>query len=362
MSMKFEDLSICVIFGGQSNEHEISAQSASYIINLLKEANAKNIYQLGISKEGNCFLFHGRVDQVKDGSWLNDPNNQTVLFKLGEKGQGFYVEEDNQLNWYDVDVFFPVLHGQNGEDGTIQGLFDMLNANFVGCGVLSSAVSMDKVISRMLFDYAGIPQAEWTWLKKKEYLSNKDKAVENIEAELAYPVFVKPANAGSSVGINKAYDRKDLENSLDLAFNYDSKVVIEAGIIGREIELAIIEDPDLEDNIFVSEAGEIIPDRDFYDYESKYISQDSELIIPASLTDDQLKTLHEYAKTAFNLVDGEGLSRADFFIEKSTGKILLNEINTLPGFTAISMYPKLIQHSGYNPIKLIKTLINSAIN
>ena len=238
----------------------------------------------------------------------------------------------------------------------------MLNAKFVGCGVLASAVSMDKVISRMLFDQENIPQADWTWLNKSKYLSDKISSMQKVEAKLPYPVFAKPANAGSSVGISKAYNRDDLEKALDLAFEHDSKVVIEKGIDGREIELAVIEDPSLPESIFVSVAGEIIPDRDFYDYESKYLSNESELIVPAELTELEEKTLCSYAQRAFNVVDGKGLCRADFFIEKSTGKVLLNEINTLPGFTAISMYPKLLQNSGYDQSKLIKTLLLSAIN
>ena len=358
--MKLEDLSICVIFGGQNSEHEISSQSAAYIIKSLREAKIQKIYQLGISKKGECFLFTGDFNDIENGDWLNDPDNQTVLFKLGKDGQGFFTADDQR--WHQVDIFFPVLHGKMGEDGTIQGLFEMLNAKFAGCGVLASAVSMDKVISRMLFDQENIPQADWTWLNKSKYLSDKISSMQKVEAKLPYPVFAKPANAGSSVGISKAYNRDDLEKALDLAFEHDSKVVIEKGIDGREIELAVIEDPSLPESIFVSVAGEIIPDRDFYDYESKYLSNESELIVPAELTELEEKTLCSYAQRAFNVVDGKGLCRADFFIEKSTGKVLLNEINTLPGFTAISMYPKLLQNSGYDQSKLIKTLLLSAIN
>lgn len=356
--MNIKNLNICVLFGGQNSEHEISRQSAVYIINVLNKLGIKKLYTMGISKEGEFKLFYGDLKEIKNGNWLENDSNQEVLFKLGDQGQGFYTNRGQSLVWHQVDLFFPVLHGKMGEDGTIQGLFEMLNSRFVGCGVLSSSVSMDKVISRMLFDQVGIPQAAWTWLRKSEFEKKASQSIQNIKEALPYPIFVKPANAGSSVGISKAYNDKDLMAALELAFDHDAKAVLEKGIQGREIELAVLDKGN--DETFVSLAGEIIPDRDFYDYESKYVSSDSKLIIPADVSEKEMSVLTEYASQAFSIVDGKGLCRADFFIEDGTGRILLNEINTLPGFTAISMYPKLMEKSGYTAEELMEALISSA--
>ncbi|HZJ69042.1 MAG TPA: D-alanine--D-alanine ligase family protein [Candidatus Eisenbacteria bacterium] len=356
--MDISNLNVCVLFGGQNSEHDISRQSAVYIIDVLHKLTLKKVYTMGISKEGECKLFHGGKKEIEDGSWLTNTSNQDVLFKLGHEGQGFYTCDKSLLAWHDVDLFFPVLHGKLGEDGTIQGLFEMLNSQFVGCGVLASSVSMDKVISRMLFDQVGIPQAAWTWVRNTRFRDQAEKCLAEIKETIEYPMFVKPANAGSSMGISKAYDDNDLRLALAEAFEHDEKAVIEQAIEGREIEVSVLEKENGE--IFVSLAGEIIPDRDFYDYESKYISSDSKLIIPAKLTDDEKRTLAEYAKKAFAIVDGEGLCRADFFIENKSKRVLLNEINTLPGFTSISMYPKLLEASGYSAEKLMESLIRSA--
>lgn len=366
--MNNKNIRICVLFGGQSSEHAISEQSATYIIELLEKLGFAYISKLGISRAGDFICYQGDNSGIKNGSWIDHPDNQPVFFRMGEKGSGFYtcakdsLPGNEHLLWHDVDLFFPVLHGKMGEDGTIQGLFDMLNASYVGSGVLASSVSMDKVASRMLFDQVGIPQAKWTFLKKSEFLQDNEKAMIHIEQQLAYPVFVKPANAGSSIGISKAHDRSELLKALQLAFEHDSKAVLEETIEGREIELAVLEDPEAETGIFVSEAGEIIPDREFYDYESKYVSNASKLLIPAEVSQAQSNKLKEYARKAFQTVDGRGLTRADFFIEKQSGRVLLNEINTLPGFTAISMYPKLLIESGYSEEKFMETLIFSALN
>lgn len=352
---------ICVLFGGQSNEYEISLQSASYIINVLSTAPVEVLELIGITKSGEFKFYAGPTELIVTEEWQEHDSVRDVLLKPGHQGQGFYVVEDSELIWHETDIFFPVLHGKMGEDGTIQGLFDLMNVPYVGCGVLASSVAMDKVASRMMFDAAGIAQADWTWLKKSKFKENPNLSLEKILDKLSYPIFVKPANAGSSVGINKANSDSELLESLEIAFEYDAKAVLEQAIDGREIEVAVLELTDDYGNIFVSVPGEIIPDREFYDYESKYISEDSQLIIPAEISEEQLTQIVEYAKLAFRTVDGNGLCRADFFIEKVSGRVLMNEINTLPGFTGISMYPKLMSESGYSSIELIEALISSAL-
>ncbi|HHT25478.1 MAG TPA: D-alanine--D-alanine ligase [Clostridiaceae bacterium] len=370
--MDISQIKVCVLFGGQSNEHDISRLSVSYIISVLQESAVKDLQVIGITQNGEFKYYDGPADLISDGTWLEHESIKDVLFKPGHQGQGFYIYDQNgsenqsgyknntELTWIEVDVFFPVLHGKMGEDGTIQGLFELLNTPFVGCGVLASSIAMDKVASRNMFDTVGIPQANWTWLKKRKFYANPDFAIEAIKNILTYPIFVKPANAGSSVGITKANSDQDLLESLAIAFEHDDKAILEQAIVGREIEVAVLELTDSDRNLFVSVPGEIIPDREFYDFESKYISDGSILIIPAELEPQQIEEINRYAKLAFRTVDGKGLCRADFFLEKSTGRILINEINTMPGFTGISMYPKLMAESGYPSNKLVEALIASA--
>ncbi|HHU53383.1 MAG TPA: D-alanine--D-alanine ligase [Clostridiaceae bacterium] len=370
--MDISQTKICVLFGGQSNEHDISCQSASYIISVLQQSAVKALHLIGITKYGEFLYYEGPADLILDGTWAEHESNKKVFFRLGHRGQGFYisnsVEPDTQngsrdnteLSWIEVDVFFPVLHGKMGEDGTVQGLFELINTPYVGCGVLASSIAMDKVASRKMFDTAGIPQANWTWLKKRKFNEDPESAITKIKEVLIYPIFVKPANAGSSVGITKAKSDQELLESLAIAFEHDDKAVLEQAIVGREIEVALLELNDSKHSLFISVPGEIIPDREFYDFESKYISDGSKLIVPAELESQQIEEITRYAKLAFRTVDGKGLCRADFFLEDTTGRILMNEINTMPGFTGISMYPKLMAESGYPSVKLVEALIASA--
>ena len=359
--MDINKLKICVLFGGQSNEHEISRQSATYIIDILKSMKTEVLDLIGITKLGEFKFYSGPTELIQDGSLENHESVKDVLLKPGHQGQGFFTLQGQELDWHAIDVFFPVLHGKMGEDGTMQGLLDVINSQYVGCGVLASSIAMDKVASRMIYDSVGIPQANWTWLKKRKFFADQDLAIKNILKKLTYPIFVKPANAGSSVGITKAGSDEELLESLELAFEYDTKAVLEQAIVGREIEVAVLELTDRNRNLLVSVPGEIIPDREFYDYESKYISDGSKLIIPVQLPEEQLEQIVDFAKRAFRTVDGQGLCRADFFLEESTGKVLMNEINTMPGFTGISMYPKLMAESGYPSSKLIEALLASAL-
>jgi D-alanine-D-alanine ligase len=252
-----------------------------------------------------------------------------------------------------VDVIFPVLHGTYGEDGTIQGLLELANVPYVGAGVLGSAVGMDKDVMKRLLREAGLPIVDYWTIRKSEI----DSFAEEKFDELPYPVFVKPANLGSSVGITKVHGPEELRKALDLAAEYDRKVVVEKGIDAREIEVSVLGN----DEPIASVPGEIIPSREFYDYEAKYVDEDSRLLIPAPLSEDEVKSAQELALAAFKTLECSGLARADLFLEKTTGKFYVNEINTLPGFTTISMYPKLWEASGVSYSELIDRLIALAL-
>jgi len=260
------------------------------------------------------------------------------------------VKEDS------IDVVFPLLHGPNGEDGTIQGMLELLNVPYVGNGVLASSAGMDKVVMKHLFAQAGLDQAKYVSFVKKTWSQSKEESYDQVEAELGYPCFVKPANLGSSVGISKCRNREELDQAFELAFQYDRKIVVEEGVIGREIELGVLGN----DEPVCSVAGEIAPKKDFYDYKAKYEDGDTDLIIPASLTEDEYETMRSMAVKAFQAIDGSGLVRADFFLTNE-GRVLINEVNTMPGFTPFSMFPLLWKQSGVEYAELIEKLVALAI-
>ncbi len=345
-----------IVFGGCSSEYTVSLQSAAYIIDTCKLLLGLEIYTIGIDQQGRWWLTEATTEEIKNNTWIELPKTE-LHWVLGKEKSSLEVAGKP----LPIDVFFPVLHGKNGEDGTVQGLWQLAQIPYVGCGVVDSSVSMDKVISRMLFDHVGIPQTKWTWLRRDRFKSKEQDCLDAIEAELKYPVFVKPANAGSSIGVSKAIDRESLKEALSEAFIYDTKTVIDEGVVAREIELAVLQVYDPEESLIVSVPGEIVPEREFYDFEAKYQDSNSKLILPTEVKKDELKQLQEYAKLAFRTVDAHGLCRADFFLEESTGKIYINEINTLPGFTAISMYPKLMQLTGIEGKQLMAELINTAL-
>ncbi|OXX83569.1 D-alanine--D-alanine ligase, partial [Paraclostridium benzoelyticum] len=256
-----------------------------------------------------------------------------------------------------IDVLFPVLHGPYGEDGKIQGLFDISNIPYVGCGVLASSVGMDKLICKKVFTQIGLPQVNYTYTTKWEFDISKNDELDRIEQTLNYPIFVKPANMGSSVGISKVSNRNELLIGINEALKYDRRIVLEQGIDAREIEVAVLGNDEVKSSI----AGEIIPAKDFYDYEDKYINGVSKLEIPANINAETMIKIRQMAIDAFKAIDGKGLSRVDFFIDKKDGEIYINEINTLPGFTNISMYPKLWDATGIQYTDLIDNLIKLAI-
>lgn len=346
---------MAVIFGGKSSEHEVSRVSASYIISVIPQ-DEYEIVTIGITKSGRWLLYSGETAAIADGSWEKHPDNKTAFIAPAPSISGMVVKDGDRCEIVPIDVIFPVLHGKNGEDGTIQGLFEMSGIPYVGCGVLASAACMDKAVTNILLEKFGIDQAAFTWFYAYEYQKSPESILAKIEAELkSYPLFVKPANAGSSVGVSKAHDRSELINAIELAVKEDSKIVIEENITGYEVECAVMgnEEP------FASVPGQIAPASEFYDYDAKYNNAASELFIPARINADLQKRVQEIAVKAYRLIGCSGLSRVDFFVTED-GRVLLNEINTLPGFTSISMYPKLMQASGYEGTALIKALIKSA--
>lgn len=339
-------LKVGVIFGGKSGEHEVSLMSASNVIEVMDKEKFE-IVTIGITKTGKWMIYTGNVENISNGSWEDDSEHLIKEFSIF----------DHPL-MKSIDVLFPVLHGPNGEDGTVQGLFELIDKPYVGCKVLSSAVGMDKVFSKILFEHAGIPISDYLALYKNEWEHNGEGLRVAIEEKLGYPFFVKPANMGSSVGISKVGNRVEMINGIEEAFGYDSKLILEKAINCREIECAVLGNT----NPKASVLGEIIPSKEFYDYQSKYADGDkSVLVIPAKLDEETTQKIRDYAIKAFKSIDGRGLSRVDFFIDKDTAEIFINEINTLPGFTNISMYPKLWESTGITYKELIENIIELAI-
>ena len=347
-------MKIAVIFGGKSTEHQVSVVSGTSVIaNLNKEKY--DIYPIYIDRNGLFYKYLVPVSQIKV---LNIDDKITEIELI-----------PNIVSYLkDIDVVFPVLHGQYGEDGTIQGMLKMLNKKYVGCHELSSSICMDKIYTKMLLRGNGFNLAKDIYLKKtsqgysliKDNWDMKLVTIEEIDKEiqtkLNYPVFIKPSKSGSSVGVTKVNDFNTLEYALETAFKYDEKVLIEEEIIGREVEVGIIGNEVLE----VSRVGEVLAADDFYSYSSKYKNTYSKTVIPADIADNIAKEIQQLAKRAFRICDCTGLSRIDFFVNEDTHKIILNEINTLPGFTEISMYPQLIQDLGYSYSELLDKLIELA--
>lgn len=338
-------LNVGVIFGGQSGEHEVSRDSAYNVLSVLSQ-NKYNIVTIGITKKGKWYLYSGNHEKINDGSWEEDTKNLLGDFSI------FTHPEITK-----IDVFFPVLHGPMGEDGTIQGVFEMLNKPYIGCGVLGSAVGMDKVFSKIMFESVGIPTGNYWYFRKKDWKKDPEGKLEEMEKALGYPIFVKPANMGSSVGISKAHNREELIVAIDEAFIYDNKLIVEAFVKGREIECGVLDDGGV---LRASIAGEIIASKEFYDYEAKYsATEDSKIVIPADIPVEAMEKIREYAIKAFEAIEGSGLSRVDFFLTED-GHILINEVNTLPGFTNISMYPKMWEATGISYAELVDKIIASA--
>lgn len=349
-------INVALIFGGKSGEHEVSLLSTSSIYKYI-DKEKYNVFTIGITKDGKWMYYDGSPENIENGSWIDfvNKNVEINLIPSGNKEVGIIYEDGKTEK---IDVLFPVLHGPYGEDGTIQGLFEMSEIPYVGCGVLASSVGMDKIVCKKVFSQLGLPQVNYT--DTNRWLFNKDEKTELdlIEDKLEYPIFVKPANLGSSVGISKATNREELLNGIKEALKYDSRIVLEQGVNAKEIEVAVLGNEDVRASI----AGEIKPAKDFYDYEDKYINGASTYEIPANISEDDMKNIREMAIKAFKGIDGRGLSRVDFFIDRNSGEIFINEINTLPGFTNISMYPKMWDKTGLKYINLIDELIQLALD
>ena len=337
-----------IIFGGRSGEHEVSLTSAASVISAL-DPEEYEITAIGISKTGKL----AGAAEVRDmlppqllpriRIYPQEDGKQTRSFLSG-------IRRDDP---HSPEVVFPLLHGPYGEDGTVQGLLEMLGLPYVGCGVLASAVGMDKDVMKRLFLQAGLPVAPFRTLHAREIEKNLDSVKKSVSRKLGYPMFSKPANLGSSVGVCKIHSDREFENSVKHSARFDSKVVIEKGIDGRELECAILGN----DAPQASVVGEVISAHEFYDYDAKYLSPDSRLEIPARIDDKKVKEIRELALRSFKAIDGSGLARVDFFLERATGKVWINEINTMPGFTPISMYAKLWAASGLAFDELVRCLV-----
>ena len=349
-------INVCVLFGGMSPEHEVSLRSAEAILNNMNP-DKYNIFPIGITKEGEWILFAGTdYAALVDGSWRNYADNKAVALSP-VRGQGLLIFEEGSVRTEKIDVVFPALHGENGEDGAKQGLLQLAGIPCVGPAVSASAVSMDKTLTKLVLDDAGVPQAAWKLVKNSALTSRIDRILDEIEASFTYPVFVKPAGTGSSVGVSKARDREALRTALIYAGKYGEKILVEEFIDGKEVEVAV-----LGNAIPVaSVCGEIDSGADFYDYDAKYVTDTSVAYIPARIPEDVGEQVRELAVKAYSAIGCRGMSRVDFFVTHTDQRVVLNEINTLPGFTSISMYPKLFNASGIPFSELVDRLLSLAM-
>ena len=343
---------VAVVFGGQSSEHEVSCVSGTTIISNINR-DIYDVLIIGITKEGK-WLKVDNVEDVTSGEWVNSKVGAVISPDATLSG-AILTYEGNKVEFVKLDVVFPVLHGLYGEDGTIQGLLELSKIPYVGCGVLSSAISMDKLYTKIVVDRIGVPQAKYVDVYKKE-LKNIEEPVNRVEEAFSYPVFIKPSNAGSSKGVSKANNREELVKGLHMAAEHDRKILVEETINGREVECAVLGGNEVK----ASGVGEIIAAAEFYDYDAKYNNADSKTVLSADLPQETTDLIRDYAVRIFKAVDGHGLARVDFFVDKVTGDVIFNEINTLPGFTSISMYPMLWEARGLGKAQLISKLLQLA--
>lgn len=350
-----DKLRLGVVFGGQSSEHEVSLMSATSILENL-DPSKYEIYPIGITKEGRWLLYEGPVSGLSDGSWLT--GSTPAFLSPDPSVHGLVVMKDSGCKAIRLDCVFPALHGKNGEDGSIQGLFQLSGIPYVGCDVRSSAICMDKAVTHTLLSAADIRQAHYLWFYADRYDAAPEKIVNKIQARLDFPVFVKPANAGSSVGVSRVDDPDGLDAAIKKAAKEDGKIVVEEGVIGQEVECAVL---GLRPGAEASIVGEIGASAQFYDYDDKYINGTSQLYIPARLDEAVSEKLRETAVRAYRLLGCSGLARVDFFVTEGEHEVVLNEINTLPGFTSISMYPKLWMACGMTYSGLLDRLVGLAL-
>ena len=350
---------LCILFGGRSSEHEVSLVS-SYSVLANVDRELFDVISVGITKEGKWYLYTGDIEKIKDGTWIKDAENlDDVVIDPAPGSPNIVVlsKEGTVKERLSVDVVFPVLHGANGEDGTVQGLFEVAGVPFVGPDHTSSGVCMDKSFTKRIIEgVEGIRQAKAVILTRREYEKDREAAFEKIR-EIGYPVFVKPARAGSSVGVKKVKEEENLAEALECAFAEDEKILVEEYIVGREIEVAVMES---EGVIKASVPGEIDPGFEFYDYDTKYLNDTASYYIPARLDGETAEKVRSKAVKIFAALDCRTLSRVDFFVTEDND-IVFNEINTIPGFTPISMYPKLFINGGITYTEVISALVMSAL-
>lgn len=367
MTEKKSKIRVGLIFGGRSGEHDVSLASAQSVMANL-DSEKYEIVPIGITQQGTWLLgsepttlieARQQVHQMQhDTKEQDDPVPVTLtgdpnLRRLMPLHSGAQLGENAAL-----DVIFPVLHGTYGEDGTLQGLLEMANVAYVGCGVLGAALGMDKEKMKMVFQSAGLPICAYAVYRRNEWERSPQAILDAIEQRIGYPNFVKPANLGSSVGINKAHDRAELEHAINVAAEYDRKIVIEKGLNCRELECAVLGN----DEPIASVVGEVIASNEFYDYDAKYLDNKSQTVIPATLPQAIAEEVRRQAVKAFLALDLSGLARVDFFLERDTGQVYINEVNTMPGFTRISMYPKLWEASGVSYQELLDRLIELGLD
>ena len=349
-------LSVCILFGGMSPEHEVSLRSAESVLNNI-DKEKYNIFPVGITKEGQWILFGGKdYSMLPAGTWKNYSGNRPAAISP-VRGQGLLSFEGDCVVRERIDVVFPVLHGENGEDGAMQGLLQLAGIPYVGPHIAASAVAMDKTLTKLVADQAGVPQAAWHLVRGGDLNNHMDNTLDTLEKRFSYPMFVKPAGTGSSVGVSKAADREALSTALMAAAAFDDKILVEEFIHGREVEVAVMGN----DNPVASICGEIDSGAEFYDYEAKYVTDTSVAYIPARISVEVEEQVREAAVKIYSAIGCQGLSRVDFFVTYEDNRVVFNEINTLPGFTSISMYPKLFAASGIPYSELIDALLNLAV-
>jgi D-alanine-D-alanine ligase len=351
---------VMVVFGGRSGEHEVSLASARAILEALERGGRHEAVPVGITREGRWLHTGDPMRELETGSIKALPESGRVPGTGGGSSSGTPAPAAEKLpvGLGSVDVVFPVLHGPFGEDGTIQGMLELAGVPYVGSGVLASAVGMDKITMKKVFAQHGLPQVDWLGLTRARWTRDRAGCMREIEAGIDYPVFVKPANLGSSVGISKATDAGELEAAIEAAAGHDRRIIVEAEVDAREIEVSVLGNDDPK----VSVPGEIlVTANDFYDYEAKYTEGASEVAVPADIPEDVKTDIQKVAATAFEAIDAAGMARVDFFLERDTQRLLLNEINTIPGFTPMSVYAKLWAASGLPYEELVDRLISLAL-
>ena len=349
-------LNVCVLFGGDSPEHEVSLRSAEYVLSCL-DPEKYNIFPVGITKNGDWVRFGGTdYSMLPSGEWMDCPENRRAAISP-VRGQGLLSFEGDCVVREMIDVVFPVLHGENGEDGTVQGLLQLAGIPYVGPHVSASAVAMDKTLTKLVADQAHVTQAAWELVRESDLESGMETILNSLEQRFSYPMFVKPAGTGSSVGVSKAADRPALQAALLKAGSYDEKILVEEFIHGREVEVAVMGN----NSPVASICGEIDSGAEFYDYDAKYITDTSVAYIPARIEDQVAEQVRDMAVRIYRAIGCQGLSRVDFFVTYEDQRVVFNEINTLPGFTSISMFPKLFAASGIPGSELIDRLLELAL-